>query len=535
MTERFELLEQLGRGGMGTVWKARDTETGEIVALKLLHQMYVDDPDYVARFEREVELAKRIVSPFVVRTIGFGKRDGTPYVVMEHVGGGSLRDRIKAQGPVGWEEAKRIAIQLATALAAAHAAGVIHRDIKPSNVLIDEDGNVKLADFGIARANDLTRMTGSVTVLGTPAYMSPDSEPSPQSDLYALGCVLYELMKGVPPFEGDSQQQVLIRHIREAPKLEGLPGESAKYVEWLLRKSPGDRPRSATAFLESLHDSTAIPASPPVVRVVATVPGTVPDQSRRRNRVVTVVLGIVGLSGLAAALLIALLARQGGDEERVQPGWAIVATEIAAYVPKAGEHQPAMNLGPFLYGPDFLVISFKVRPQCGAGQSEMTWAPDVATANVILRTKDGNQILATSGWGLASGTGRLQCGVEYVGSWFFAGQDSSGLTLEYSRPAFKVPIPDRERGSHQTPLTLILSQKFTVNTEAVVSSTSCLASFIVPAPGAPTGECFAPREHLTITGGPIDNIKRWWEVTADDGVRGWVEQENAASALTSPP
>ena len=256
MTERFELLSQLGRGGMGTVWKARDVETGEVVALKLLHSMYVDDPEYVERFGREVEIARRIDSPHVVKVLGFGRRDGVPYVAMEFVDGPSLRDRLKTSGPVGWDEAKRIGTQLAEALAAAHGAGIVHRDIKPSNVLLDPDGQVKLADFGIARANDLTRMTGSVTVLGTPAYMPPDGEASEQSDLYGLGCVLYELLAGSPPFEGESQQQVLLKHIREAPNLERLPSSARKVVGRLLEKEPRRRPASADALLAVLTGST---------------------------------------------------------------------------------------------------------------------------------------------------------------------------------------------------------------------------------------------------------------------------------------
>ena len=150
MTERFELLSQLGKGGMGTVWKARDTESGEVIALKLLHSIYVDDADYVARFEREVEVSQRIVSPNVVRVLGYGKRDGVPYVAMEYVDGPSLREMVRDLGPLPWEEVKPILRQIAEGLGAAHAAGVIHRDVKPSNILLDGAGHAYLSDFGIA-------------------------------------------------------------------------------------------------------------------------------------------------------------------------------------------------------------------------------------------------------------------------------------------------------------------------------------------------------------------------------------------------
>lgn len=317
MTERFELLEQLGRGGMGTVWKARDAETGEFVALKLLHPMYVDDPDYVARFEREVEITRRIDSPFVVNTLGYGKRDGVPYVAMEFVAGQSLRDRLRASGPFDWDEAKRIATELAQALAAAHAVGVIHRDIKPSNVLLDSEGNVKLVDFGISRATDLTRMTGSVTVLGTPAYMSPDGNANEQSDLYALGCVLYEILSGSPPFEGDSQQQVLLKHVREDPNLETLPADSRKVVGWLLQKEPRRRPASAAALLAVLRGSS----------IRANRPGVASSASPHHWRGV-VTAGVIGftLLGLAAggALGIHALVDSGDEGRKATPA----ATQI---------------------------------------------------------------------------------------------------------------------------------------------------------------------------------------------------------------
>ena len=263
MTERFELLSQLGKGGMGVVWKARDTETGEVVALKLLHKVLIDDPDYVARFEREVEISRRIQSPNVVRTLGYGTQDGIPYMAMEYVDGSSLRDFVKERGHVEWATARPILRQIAEGLAAAHRAGVIHRDIKPSNVLIAPDRTAKLADFGIARAADMTRLTGGSTVLGTPHYMAPDTEASEASDLYAFGCIAFEMLTGVPPFTGESSQQVMMKHIREEPKLTGLPPEPRPLVEALLAKERSQRPRSASAVAKALadvrHDETRVP------------------------------------------------------------------------------------------------------------------------------------------------------------------------------------------------------------------------------------------------------------------------------------
>ena len=261
MTERFELLSQLGKGGMGVVWKARDTETGEIIALKLLHEMFADDPDYVARLEREVEIARRIESPHVVKVLGYGRDGGVPYIAMEYVVGQSLREVLRARGKLSWEEAKPILLQAAQGLAAVHESGAVHRDVKPSNILIAADGGVKLADFGIAKASDLTGLTGSATMLGTPMYMAPDLKTTAQSDLYALGCVLYEMLAGAPPFTGDSQSEVVVRHIREEPDLKKLPPEARPIAAWLLAKDRLRRAPSAAAVVAALSGRSKITGS----------------------------------------------------------------------------------------------------------------------------------------------------------------------------------------------------------------------------------------------------------------------------------
>lgn len=256
VSERFELLEQLGRGGMGVVWKARDHDSGEIVALKLLHAMFIDDKDYVARFEREVEVVRRITSPNVVRVLGYGQRDGVPYFAMEYIEGPSLREAILGRGPLGWGETRRIAADIAVALSGAHEVGVVHRDVKPSNILLGPQG-ARLADFGIAKASDLTRLTGSSTMLGTPHYMAPDGDASPAADWYALGCVIFEALCGDPPFTGDSMQQVLIKHIRQDADLGRIDAAARELVGALLEKEPGERMvRARPLILELVGEAT---------------------------------------------------------------------------------------------------------------------------------------------------------------------------------------------------------------------------------------------------------------------------------------
>ena len=365
MAERFTLIEKIGRGGMGVVWRALDEETVQVVALKLLHSAYSDDPDYVTRFERELELARRIKSPNVVGVLGYGVRDGTPYRALEYVDGKSLREILAAHGKYDWDEARPLLAQIARGLADAHAAGVVHRDIKPSNILIGSDGVAKIADFGIARGLDLTRVTGTSTLLGTPAYLPPEGPQDERSDLYSLGIVAYELLAGVPPFEGSTYAEVLMAHVRLTPDLGRLPAAARPIVGWLLEKDPKARPQSATELIEALEGKRAVPvagvaaaseaasvafassgppAGAPGQYPPATFPGAMPPpvppygwpprQSNSHRQV-----ELLGLVGLLAALVVvgsAILAASNpfaaaaqstpGDTRTVETELATVAT-----------------------------------------------------------------------------------------------------------------------------------------------------------------------------------------------------------------
>jgi serine/threonine-protein kinase len=293
MSPRFTLLRRLGQGAMGVVWQARDEESGSIVALKLLREVYADDPEYRGRFERELELARRVHSPHVVQVLGYGTREGTPYLALEYVDGPSLRERLAEHGPYPWPEARALLVQLAAGLADAHAAGILHRDVKPSNVLLASDGTAKLTDFGIARGLDLTRVTGTSTLLGTPAYLAPEGPLDARSDLYALGVIAYELLAGAPPFEGPTYQAVILAHIRTPPDLAKLPPEARSIVGWCLAKDPAERPQSAAELLAVLQGEGRVPAiAPPRPAPAGTTP---PSRPRRRPR---------ALAGLAALALV---------------------------------------------------------------------------------------------------------------------------------------------------------------------------------------------------------------------------------------
>ena len=282
MTERFTLLSERGRGAMGVVWRARDEESGQIVALKLLRNVYADDPEVLERFAREVELARRVHSPHVVAVLGYGSREGTPYLAMEYVEGPSLRERLAEHGPCGWSEARALLQQLAQGLADVHAAGIVHRDVKPSNILLAPDGTAKLSDFGIARGLDLTRVTGTSAMLGTPTYLAPEGQRDARSDLYSLGCVAYELCTGAPPFEGTSHQDLILAHVRTPPDLAKLPPEARPLVGWLLAKDPAARPQDAHALLAALWGQAGVPALAP--RPAPSAPPAAPVLARAATR-----------------------------------------------------------------------------------------------------------------------------------------------------------------------------------------------------------------------------------------------------------
>ena len=259
---RFRLISSLGHGGMGEVWLAEDTVTGQQVALKLLHAHFATDPEYLARFEREVRVQQSVNSPYVVRVLGYGLQDGRPYLAMEYVPGQSLKELVSRGGPLPWDQARGIIRDVTAGLAAAHAAGVIHRDIKPSNILITPDGHARLVDFGIARSVDGTRLTAGTSMLGTPGYMAPEGQRDERSDLYSVGCVLFEMLAGREPFPGDTPYYVIISHQREQPQVAAIP-ESVprRIVAWLMQKDPRRRPRNAQALLGVLNGSSKLPAS----------------------------------------------------------------------------------------------------------------------------------------------------------------------------------------------------------------------------------------------------------------------------------
>ena len=250
---RYRLLELLGRGGMGEVWRAYDTETTRIVAVKVLPEHLAGDEQFKQRFRREARIAAALSEPHIVPIHHFGEIDGRLYVDMRLIEGRDLQSLL-AHGPLEPGAAVIIVEQVAAALKAAHKAGLVHRDVKPSNILVTEDDFAYLIDFGIARATDGTRLTSTGNTVGTWAYMAPErftaDDIDARADVYSLACVLYECITGGRPFSGDSLERQVAGHLMTPPpkpsaNRTGVPEEFDSIIAQGMAKTPNTviRPR----------------------------------------------------------------------------------------------------------------------------------------------------------------------------------------------------------------------------------------------------------------------------------------------------
>ena len=225
---RYRLRSLLGRGGMAEVWQGLDERLDRPVAVKVLDRRALEDPTVVARFDREARAVARLAHPNIVSVYDVGVDDDMPYLVMELVHGQSLAALIDG-GPISIDDAVNVAVQVCDALQAAHEAGVVHRDVKPANILIAPAGTVKVCDFGIARVSQATQagLTRSHVTVGTAEYMAPEQASGgpvdARTDLYALGCVLYAMLTGSPPFHGDNALGVMWQHVNQPVPPRGVP------------------------------------------------------------------------------------------------------------------------------------------------------------------------------------------------------------------------------------------------------------------------------------------------------------------------
>ena len=394
---RYTLVETLGDGGMAKVYLAHDEVLDRDVALKVLKHQYTDDEEFVERFRREARSAAGLSHPNIVSVYDQGRsEDDAYYIAMEYVPRGTLKDGIERDGALAPEAAVGVALQIADALQAAHEKGVIHRDIKPQNVLVTSAGDVKVTDFGIARAAS-SPLTATSTVLGTAGYMSPEQAmgdaAGPQSDLYSLGVVLYEMLTGALPHTGESPVAQAMKHVNEHPR---SPREANPEVSGaldaltmkLLAKDPEERYASATALASDLErvrnglppaavgaeKTTPLPTAPeertkPIVRPPAAVPARVPKRGGRPQG---------GLFSILAALLLA--AAVLGDL------WALQNFGIPS-LENSGDQSEAENTTPMVQVPDLYWSTTAETDLANEGLrlgNRYTASSDAVPANVVI-------------------------------------------------------------------------------------------------------------------------------------------------------
>ncbi len=263
LNNRYRLIARVASGGMAIVYKAQDTMLGRIVALKILRESFAEDPSFQARFQREAQAVANLSHPNIVTVHDFGLDGDKHYIVMEYVEGSDLKQLIRQEAPFSPQRVLELSTQICAAIGAAHRAGVIHCDVKPQNVLVTPEGLAKVTDFGIARA--LSSASSGVTtgIWGTPHYFSPEQAggepPSPASDVYSIGVIMYEMLAGRLPFEGDNQQQLAMAHLRDQPPpLSSLnpavPLQLEQIVARAMAKEPSQRYRNADQMGRLLHE-----------------------------------------------------------------------------------------------------------------------------------------------------------------------------------------------------------------------------------------------------------------------------------------
>ncbi len=274
--DRYTLTGRIATGGMGEVWAALDTVLDRTVAVKLMNAVLSQESDFVERFRAEARHTAALQHPNIATVFDYGEDDGAAYLVMELVSGQPLSQIIADRAPLSAQETVAILIQAATALAAAHAAGVVHRDVKPANIMVTRDGTAKLTDFGISRAIDSVPLTQTGQVLGTAQYLSPEQalgqSATAASDIYALGVVGYEMLTGERPFDTGSVVSTALAHVNQPPPPlpETVPPGLADVISAAMAKASADRPASAAEMAHALGmPSAAFASNAPVVPVPA--------------------------------------------------------------------------------------------------------------------------------------------------------------------------------------------------------------------------------------------------------------------------
>ena len=354
IADRYEVEDTVGTGGMSTVYRAFDTLLERHVALKILHERYGDDEEYIGRFRREARAAARLSHPHIVTVIDRGEQDGKEFIVFELVEGENLKELVERAGALPVRRALELGLEVGRAVAFAHEQGIVHRDVKPQNVLLDAAGRAKVTDFGIARTLDAVGTTETGTVLGTSHYVAPEQargeKVDAQTDVYSFGVVLWELLAGEVPYAGENFLTVAMQHVNEPvpsvlDRRPDVPLRLAALIENCMAKSPADRPESMSAVVEELQsclaeldakeggEATMIVRRPVQKRER---PARAPTRGRRGGR--AFLLPLVAALVLAAVVAGLLLTRDDDDDKADASGTTPVRLQgIGAFDPPPGD------------------------------------------------------------------------------------------------------------------------------------------------------------------------------------------------------
>jgi eukaryotic-like serine/threonine-protein kinase len=375
LLDRYEVGRLLGAGGMAEVFEGRDRLLARRVAIKVLQAQFARDPSFLIRFKREAQAAASLSHPNIVGVYDTGTEDGTHFIVMEYVEGRTLKDVIRAEGPLYPERAAEVCADVCGALIAAHARGLIHRDIKPGNVMLTPEGKVKVMDFGIARATTSETITQTAAVVGTAQYISPEQAQGQtvdyRSDLYSVGCCLYEMLTGTVPFTGATPVAIAYRHVREDPtpprmlnpdvpapleaitlkamaKLPDNRYQTAAEMHDDLERFRNGQPVHATPLMDSAAATQAIPrdggADP--TAMLGTVPAdraaryAEPEEEERRTSVGWIVVSLLALVvvGLAAFFITRAVTGDGtGTDTTLAPSTVPPTTQPPTTAPPTTE------------------------------------------------------------------------------------------------------------------------------------------------------------------------------------------------------
>jgi eukaryotic-like serine/threonine-protein kinase len=348
---RYELKHVVGSGGMSSVYCAFDTLLERNVALKILHDQYGGDDEYVERFRREARAVAQLSHPNIVTVIDRGDEDGKQFIVFELIEGENLKDLVDRGGPMPVRRAIELGLEVGRALAFAHARGLVHRDVKPQNVLLNGDGQAKVTDFGIVRSLEAIGNTETGTVLGTSHYIAPEQargeRVDAQTDVYSFGVVLFELLTGEVPYPGDNFLSVAMKHVNEPvpnvlERRPDVPLRLASLVERSLAKAPGDRPATMDEVVGELEairaelDAREDGDATMIVRPKAAPKPPRPQRARRRTPVWPLLLAALLLAGVVGGVIYAV---RGGDDPGATPNTPVNLAGVASYDPQGDDRE----------------------------------------------------------------------------------------------------------------------------------------------------------------------------------------------------